>query len=204
MMKYIFLVMTFLVMSSCNHEKNKTTEHSNPNIIFIYLDDLGYGDVSSYGATELNTPNIDFLANNGIKFTNGYATSATCTPSRYALLTGQYPWRNRDAKILPGTAPLLIDTTQITVPKMLRNHGYKTAVIGKWHLGLGTGNVDWNTRISPGPNEVGFDYSFIMAATQDRVPTVYIRNGDVFNHDSNDPIEIDYKKNCYGEPNGED
>ena len=204
MMKYVLLVIAFSVMSSCNHEKNKTTEQSNPNIIFIYLDDLGYGDVSSYGATELNTPNIDFLANNGLKFTNGYATSATCTPSRYALLTGQYPWRNRDAKILPGTAPLLIDTAQITIPKMLRNHGYKTAVIGKWHLGLGTGNVDWNTHISPGPNEVGFDYSFIMAATQDRVPTVYIKNGDVFNHDPNDPIEIDYKKNFFGEPTGED
>ena len=204
MMKYVLIVIAFSVMSSCNHEKNKTTEQSNPNIIFIYLDDLGYGDVSSYGATELNTPNIDFLANNGLKFTNGYATSATCTPSRYALLTGQYPWRNRDAKILPGTAPLLIDTAQITIPKMLRNHGYKTAVIGKWHLGLGTGNVDWNTHISPGPNEVGFDYSFIMAATQDRVPTVYIKNGDVFNHDPNDPIEIDYKKNFSGEPTGED
>ena len=203
-MKYVLIVIAFSVMSSCNHKKNKTTEHSNPNIIFIYLDDLGYGDVSAYGATELNTPNIDFLADNGLKFTNGYATSATCTPSRYALLTGQYPWRNRDAKILPGTAPLLIDTAQITVPKMLRNHGYKTAVIGKWHLGLGTGNVDWNSHISPGPNEVGFDYSFIMAATQDRVPTVYIKNGDVYNNDQNDPIEIDYKKNFLGEPTGED
>ena len=148
-MKYVLIVIAFSVMSSCNQKKNKTTDHSNPNIIFIYLDDLGYGDVSSYGAEELNTPNIDFLADNGLKFTNGYATSATCTPSRYALLTGQYPWRNRDAKILPGTAPLLIDTAQITVPKMLRNHGYKTAVIGKWHLGLGTGNVDWNSHISP-------------------------------------------------------
>ena len=146
---------------------------------------------------------MDFLANNGLKFTNGYATSATCTPSRYALLTGQYPWRNRNAKILPGTAPLLIDTTQITIPKMLRNNGYNTAVIGKWHLGLGSGNVNWNTKISPGPNEIGFDYSFIMAATQDRVPTVYIKDGFVYNHDANDPIAIDYKNNFVGEPTGE-
>ena len=204
MKKLIFMV-AFLVISSCNKVGKKVKEYSseNPNIIFIYLDDLGYGDVSSYGATELETPHMDFLANNGLKFTNGYATSATCTPSRYALLTGQYPWRNRNAKILPGTAPLLIDTTQITIPKMLRNNGYNTAVIGKWHLGLGSGNVNWNTKISPGPNEIGFDYSFIMAATQDRVPTVYIKDGFVYNHDANDPIAIDYKNNFVGEPTGE-
>jgi arylsulfatase A-like enzyme len=204
-MKNFAPIITFLLFSACSHVENKTSLNlkQKPNIIFIYLDDLGYGDVSSYGATELSTPNIDFLANNGLKFTNGYATSATCTPSRYALLTGQYPWRNRNAKILPGTAPLLIDTTQITIPKLLRDNGYQTAVIGKWHLGLGSGNVDWNTSISPGPNEVGFDYSFIMAATQDRVPTVYIQNGNVYNHDIKDPIEINYKKNFVGEPTGE-
>jgi arylsulfatase A-like enzyme len=200
-----FAAIIILLFSTCSHVENKTALNlkQKPNIIFIYLDDLGYGDVSSYGATELSTPNIDFLANNGLKFTNGYATSATCTPSRYALLTGQYPWRNRNAKILPGTAPLLIDTTQMTIPKLLRHNGYQTAVIGKWHLGLGSGNVDWNTSISPGPNEVGFDHSFIMAATQDRVPTVYIQNGNVYNHDSNDPIEINYKENFVGEPTGE-
>lgn len=205
-MKNFIAIIAFLLFSSCKHIENKTVLNTKqkPNIIFIYLDDLGYGDVSSYGATELTTPNIDFLANNGLKFTNGYATSATCTPSRYALLTGQYPWRNRNAKILPGTAPLLIDTTQMTIPKMLRHNGYQTAVIGKWHLGLGTGNVDWNTHITPGPNEVGFDYSFIMAATQDRVPTVYIQNGNVYNHNPNDPIAIDYKNNFPGEPTGED
>lgn len=128
-----------------------------PNIVVIYLDDLGYGDLSSYGATELQTPNIDKLANGGLKFTNGYASSATCTPSRYALLTGTYPWRNKDAKILPGTAPLLISTEQQTLPKMLKKEGYQTSIVGKWHLGLGTGMVNWNERVSPGPNEVGFD-----------------------------------------------
>ena len=200
MKKNIFILLLMSVVIGCS---TKSDSIQKPNVIFIYLDDLGYGDVSAYGATEIATPNMDFLANNGRKFTNGYATSATCTPSRYALLTGQYPWRNRNAKILPGTAPLLIDTAQITVPKMLSSYGYETAVIGKWHLGLGMGNVDWNSPISPGPNEVGFDYSFIMAATQDRVPTVYIKNGDVYNHDPNDPIEIDYKKNFPGEPTGE-
>jgi arylsulfatase A-like enzyme len=204
MKKLVLTIFLLAIITSCNTKpKINTDTLYKPNIIFIYLDDLGYGDVSAYGATELATPNMDFLANNGRKFTNGYATSATCTPSRYALLTGQYPWRNRNAKILPGTAPLLIDTAQVTLPKMLREYGYETAVIGKWHLGLGLGNVNWNKHIAPGPNEVGFDYSFIMAATQDRVPTVYIKNGDVYNLDVNDPIEIDYQKNFAGEPTGE-
>ncbi len=173
-----------------------------PNIIIIYLDDLGYGDVSAYGATQLQTPNFDKLAEGGIRFTDGHSTSSTCTPSRYALLTGEYPWRNQDAKILPGSAPLIIDTTKMTIPKMLKERGYYTGIVGKWHLGLGRGDVDWNAHVSPGPNEVGFDYSFIMAATQDRVPTVFLENGYVVGLNPEDPIQVDYSKNFEGEPTG--
>jgi arylsulfatase A-like enzyme len=173
-----------------------------PNIVVIYLDDLGYGDLGCYGATTIKTPNIDMLANGGVKFTNGYASSATCTPSRYALLTGVYPWRNKDAKILPGSAPLLISTDQQTLPKMLKQYGYHTAVVGKWHLGLGTGIVDWNKKVTPGPNDVGFDYAYVMAATQDRVPTVYIDNGYVDGLNANDPISVNYDKNYDGQPTG--
>lgn len=191
---------------SCQEKNNKAItekkEVDHPNIIVIYTDDLGYGDIGANGATEIKTPNIDALANGGVRFTNGYASSATCTPSRYALLTGMYPWKNKQAKILPGTAPLIIDTTQMTIPKMLKSKGYHTGIVGKWHLGLGTGNVNWNETVTPGPNEVGFDYSYIMAATQDRVPTVYIENGDVVGLDPNDPIEINYKKNFEGQPSG--
>lgn len=175
-----------------------------PNVILIYLDDLGYGDVSAYGATELTTPAIDRLAEGGMRFTSGYAASATCTPSRYALLTGTYPWRNRSARILPGTAPLIIDTARMTLPKMFRSMGYRTGIVGKWHLGLGNGNVDWNKPIAPGPNEVGFDESFIMAATQDRVPTVYIENGRVARLDPADPIRVSYAENFPGEPTGKE
>ncbi len=173
-----------------------------PNILVIYLDDLGYGDLSCYGATTIKTPNIDKLANKGVRFTNGYATSATCTPSRYALITGIYPWRNKDAKILPGSAPLLIGTEQQTLPKMLKKCGYNTAVVGKWHLGLGTGIVDWNKKVSPGPNDVGFDYAYVLAATQDRVPTVFIDNGFVDGLNTNDPISVNYDKNFEGQPTG--
>ena len=210
-MRYLFLFIWFSLIIACSSDKanniDKVAAESGskpPNIVFIYLDDLGYGDVGVYGSTELKTPNIDMLAKGGVQFTSGYASSATCSPSRYALLTGRYPWRNKRAKILPGTAPLLIDTSEMTIPRMLKQHGYHTGIVGKWHLGLGTGKVDWNQRISPGPNEVGFDYSYILAATQDRVPTVYIENGHVMRLDPNDPIEIDYKNNFPGEPTGKD
>lgn len=206
-MRHAILYVSIAILFSCSAIKDKNrSQHSSketkPNIIIIYADDLGYGDVGAYGATALKTPNMDKLAHGGIQFTNGYSTSATCTPSRYALLTGDYPWRNKDARILPGTAPLLIDTNQMTMPKMLSESGYQTGIVGKWHLGLGTGHVNWNERVNPGPNELGFDYSYIMAATQDRVPTVYIENGYVVNLDESDPISIDYGTNFPGEPTG--
>ena len=190
-------------ITACTQTK-KEKPAQLPNIVIVYADDLGYGDVGAYGATRLKTPNIDKLANGGVRFTSGYATSSTCTPSRYALLTGEYPWRNKDAKILPGTAPLLIDTAQMTIPKMLKGKGYRTGVVGKWHLGLGNGIVDWNQKISPGPNEVGFDYAYIMAATQDRTPTVFIDNGFVSGLEKDDPLFVDYEKNFEGEPTGLD
>ncbi|RLD70065.1 MAG: arylsulfatase [Bacteroidetes bacterium] len=198
------ITLALFILNSCNAPQNESQEEKLPNVILIYADDLGYGDVGAYGATEIRTPNIDRLAEGGVRFTNGYASSATCSPSRYALLTGVYPWRNKNAKILPGTAPLIIDTKQVTLPKMFKAEGYHTGIVGKWHLGLGDGHVDWNQRISPGPNEVGFDYAYIMAATQDRVPTVYIENGHVVRLDPNDPIEIDYNQNFPGEPTGKD
>lgn len=204
MMNKLLLSTTCLAAVSACTVKEKTAQQVKPNIVIIYMDDLGFGDVGAYGATRLKTPNMDKLANEGVRFTNGYATSSTCTPSRYGLLTGVYPWRNADAKILPGTAPLLIDTVQVTIPKMLKKQGYHTGVVGKWHLGMGSGHVNWNEHIAPGPNEVGFDYAYVMAATQDRVPTVYIENGNVVGLDPNDPIEVDYNKNFEGEPTGKD
>lgn len=118
----VFITTTFLVFG-CTH-RVVVKDTALPNIIIIYLDDLGYGDLSCYNpASALKTSNIDQLANNGVRFTNGYATSATCTPSRYALLTGRYPWRNADARVLPGTAPLIIDTALVTLPKMLQKKG---------------------------------------------------------------------------------
>ena len=188
------------IAAGCSEKTQKITKPKN--VVIIYTDDLGYGEIAAYGATQLKTPNLDRLANGGVRFTNGYSSSATSTPSRFAMLTGNYPWRDKDVRILSGTAPLLIDTAQITLPKMFRAAGYHTGIIGKWHLGLGDGHVNWNETISPGPNQVGFDHSYIMAATQDRVPTVFIENGLVEGLDPNDPIEVSYKQNFEGEATG--
>lgn len=171
-----------------------------PNVLLIVADDLGKGDVSAYGSPSICTPNIDAIASNGICFNNGYATSATSTPSRYALFTGSFPMRNPDAVILPGNAPLIIGNDQPTMPKMFQAAGYSTAAIGKWHLGMGDGNIDWNEQISPCANDVGFDYTCVVAATNDRVPTVYVENGRVVGLDPDDPIQISYKENFEGEP----
>ncbi len=202
-----FILITAFIgwlLFSCTSPSDKSMDSFKPNIVLIYFDDLGYGDVSAYGATEIETPNIDMLAEGGIRFTDAHSSSATCTPSRYAILTGKYPWRNERARILSGTAPLLIDTAQLTLPGLLKEQGYYTGIVGKWHLGLGDGNVAWNKHITPGPNELGFDYSFIMAATQDRVPTVYIENGNVCNLEPDDPLQVSYESNFPGEPTGTD
>lgn len=191
--KLLFLPSLFLL--GCTEQKPAT-----PNVIVILADDLGFGDVSAYGSKTIHTPNIDKLAREGVCFTNGYATSATSTPSRYALMTGMYPWKNSEAKILPGDAPLIIDEQTFTLPEMMRQAGYKTAAIGKWHLGMGRGQVDWNKPVVPGANQIGFDYSCLIAATNDRVPTVYVEDGLVVGLDPADPIYVDYEHNFEGEP----
>ena len=182
--------------------RKKPINKQQPNIILIVADDLGYGDLSCYGAHRISTPGMDRIANEGIRFAQGFCTAATSTPSRYSVMTGLYPWTSKDAKILPGNAALIIDTEKITLPKLMKQAGYATGSIGKWHIGLGDGNVDWNKDVHPGAAEIGYDYSFIQAATNDRVPCVFLENGRVVGLDPNDPLYVDYRKNFPGEPTG--
>lgn len=173
-----------------------------PNIVLIYADDLGYGDAGCYGGTHIPTPHLDRVAREGLRFTSGYAAAATCTPSRYALLTGEYAFRRKGTGILPGDAALIIAPGRTTLASLLAAAGYRTGVVGKWHLGLGNGKVDWNGQIGPGPLDVGFESSFIMAATGDRVPCVYVAGRQVVGLDPSDPIEVRYGEPFPGLPTG--
>lgn len=201
--KYVYL--SLLVLLPALFTKVVAQKNVKPNVIIIYSDDVGYGDVSCYGATKIHTPNIDRIAKEGIRFTNAHATSSTCTPSRYGLLTGQYPWRKEGTGIAAGDAGSIIKDEQFTIADLFKKGGYQTAVVGKWHLGLGGANgPDWNGTIKQSPNELGFDYSFIIPATPDRVPCVYVENHEVLNLDPKDPIEVSYQNPVGNDPIGLD
>ncbi len=248
------LLSGIVTLSGCNHapQKNNGQNSQKPNIIYIFADDLGIGDLSCYGATKVSTPNIDRLAGQGVQFTNAYATSATSTPSRFGLLTGMYPWRQENTGIAPGNSELIIDTTCVTMADMLKDAGYATGAVGKWHtgmypwrqentgiapgnseliidttcvtmadmlkdagyatgavgkwhLGLGPkGGTDFNNRITPNAQSIGFDYEFIIPATVDRVPCVFVENGHVVGLDPNDPITVNYDHKVGDWPTGEE
>lgn len=198
----VFVLCTILPLTGSMAQKS-SAKQNQPNIIVIYADDLGYGDVSCFGATKISTPNIDKLAAAGLRFTNAYATSATCTPSRYSMLTGKYAWRQEGTGIARGNAGLIIPTNITTLPAMLQRAGYRTGVVGKWHLGLGgKDGPDWNADIKPGPLELGFDYCFLIPATGDRVPCVYVENHRIVDLDPSDPITVSYDGKVGNDPTG--
>ena len=197
----------FGVLAGDSNRSTITTGGLNtkPNFVLIYADDIGYGDVSCYGAKRVSTPNIDRIAKEGIRFTDGHCSSGTCTPSRFSMITGTYAFRKKGTGVLPGDAPLIIPPDITTLPKVFQKAGYQTGVVGKWHLGLGApGGPDWNGAIKPGPAEIGFAESFIIPATGDRVPCVYVENGKVAGLDPNDPIQVSFKKKIGNEPTGKE
>lgn len=177
-----------------------------PNVVIIYGDDVGYADVGAYGSKLIPTPNIDKLAREGLMFTDGHCSAATCTPSRFSMLTGIHGFRH-GVRVLAPNAPSKITPDMFTLPQLFKEAGYHTAVVGKWHLGIGDGKnpVDWNGDVKPGPLEVGFDYSFLLPSTNDRVPCVYVENHRVVNLDPKDPLYVGKKPDgvsCTEYPDG--
>jgi arylsulfatase A-like enzyme len=194
-----------IALTSSHLACNRVAESEKPNIIIIYADDLGFGDISCYGAASISTPNIDKVASQGLRFTNAHATSATSTPSRYSMLTGEYAWRRKGTGVATGDAPAIITPGRITLATILKNAGYTTGVVGKWHLGLGpSGGADWNGEIKSGPMDIGFDYNFLIPATGDRVPCVFVENRKVVGLDPSDPIRVSFTEPILVEPTGKD
>lgn len=203
---FVFIGLGATIFSACSSNKMKKEKRTsnNPNVIFILADDIGYGDLSPYGHATIETPHVAKLSQSGIRFTNAHSVAATSTPSRYSLLTGHYSWRRNDTGVAAGNAAMIIKPEQQTIADLFKQKNYTTGVIGKWHLGLSneTGEQNWNGHITPGPSDIGFDYSYIMAATGDRVPCVWVENEKVVNLDPNDPIEVSYQQPFEGEPLG--
>lgn len=181
-------VLSFLLLSTCM----TFAAEQPPNVVLIFADDLGYGDLGCYGATKVQTPNIDRIAAEGRRFTDAHSVSAVCTPSRYALLTGEYPVRANGGRGVwgpaPITSPLIVDTEKTTIADVFKSGGYDTAVVGKWHLGFGKGTNKWREPLRPGPQDLGFDYYFGMPVVNSAPPYVYVENDRVVGGDPNDPL----------------
>ncbi|HBJ85144.1 MAG TPA: arylsulfatase [Verrucomicrobiales bacterium] len=175
---------------------------AKPNIIVIMADDLGYGDVGCYGATQLKTPNIDKLAAEGLRFTSGYCSASTCTPTRVSFLSGTYAFRIPGSGIAPPNGPAIVKPGTETIASLMKKAGYATAVIGKWHLGLGDPKPDWNSELKPGPLEIGFDHCHLLPTTNDRVPQVYVHDHRVLNLDPKDPLWVGDKAPDENHPTG--
>jgi arylsulfatase A-like enzyme len=179
-----------------------SAKDGRPNIIVIMADDLGYGDVSCYGTTALKTPNIDQLAAEGLRFTSGYCSASTCTPTRFSFITGTYAFRQKGTGVAPPNGPALIKPGTTTIASLMKQAGYATAVIGKWHLGLGDPKPDWNGELNPGPLEIGFDHCHLLPTTNDRVPQVYVHDHRVLNLDPKDPLWVGDKAPDENHPTG--
>lgn len=196
MLKHVILAVLAVALSLSAFAVEK------PNIIVIMADDLGYGDVSCNGSKTISTPNIDRLASEGIRFTSGYCSASTCTPTRYSLLTGTYAFREKGTGVAPPNAPAIIRPGTPTIASMLKQQGYATAVIGKWHLGLGDDAPNWNGELRPGPLDIGFDHCLLLPTTNDRVPQVFVEDRRVRNLDPADPLWVGNEKPSPEHPTG--
>ena len=184
---FFYILITHLCFISCNQKY----DFKKPNIIYVLADDLGYGDIKVFNTNgKINTPYIDQLASEGMIFTDAHSSSSVCTPTRYGILTGRYNWRSKLKKsVLNGTSKALISKKRTTIASLLKNNGYSTGFIGKWHLGwnwslidsyyedrVNLEKIDFTKNITHGPNDLGFDYSYGHSGSLDMPPYVYVEN----------------------------
>jgi hypothetical protein len=175
---------------------------AKPNILLIYADDLGYGDVSCYGATRVQTPNIDRLAREGVRFTDAHTSSSTCTPSRYSMLTGEYAWRRRGRRVARRCAAYHRTGAHDDGERVAARATERACrQMASWSWAH---ELELEQRIKPGPLELGFDYCFLMPATGDRVPCVYVENHRVVGLDPKDPLKVSFGEYIGNEPTGKD
>lgn len=185
-------IMVFLLLTWAGLPLQAQEKGALPNVIIINADDLGYGDTGTYGATMVRTPNIDKLALKGKKFTDFHSVSAVCSPSRFALLTGEHPDRHDFSQPIFLRTPLVVDTAQTTIADVLKEAGYATGIVGKWHLGFQDEKpIDWNAALKPGPLELGFDYYFGVPILNSHAPFVYVENHNVVGYTPDDPFVSD-------------
>jgi arylsulfatase A len=179
----VLCVTLILTLALAPQVAARAVEPANrPNIVVMLADDLGYGDLGCYnGQSRIATPRIDRLAASGMRFTDAHTPCSVCSPTRYGLLTGRYPWRTRlTSGVLNGYSRALLEPGRMTLASMLREKGYRTACVGKWHLGLGNVEpADYGGPLVPGPNAAGFDESFILPASLDMPPYVFVENDRV-------------------------
>jgi arylsulfatase A-like enzyme len=177
--KYTILGTIAVICTTLTSTILHASEPAKPNIVYILCDDLGYGDVQCLGGkrSKILTPHMDQLASSGMTFTDAHSSSSVCTPSRYSILTGRYAWRTSlQSGVLKGESEALIAVERMTVPKLLKQNGYATACIGKWHLGMGISEPAKNPLINDGPTTRGFDYYFGISASLDMPPFAFIEN----------------------------
>ena len=185
--KYIFLGIIISSLSIC---QGVYAQSGKPNVVFILADDLGIGDVSCYGATMIKTPEIDNLASQGMKFENFYTAGATCTPTRYSILTGRYSFRSPDIATDNWKRNLLLDPNDMSIAAVFKQKGYKTAAIGKWHQGYGEKvKLNWDETLKPGPLEIGFDYHWGLPSNHNDQTRGYVENHRLFGLDPNEPYK---------------
>jgi arylsulfatase A-like enzyme len=193
--------MALLLLFSVNAQKNNS-KNNKPNIIYILADDLGIGDLSIYNEnSKIHTPHLDKLATDGMRFTDAHTSSSVCTPTRYGIITGRYNWRTPLKQFVTwGTSPMLIKDDRLTVADVLQQNGYNTANIGKWHLGLNWAlkdsnqeleyysgvkdkypmeQLDYTKPLKKGTLDLGFDYSYLLTASLNMPPFVYVENDKV-------------------------